>query len=548
MKQKKTKPVQAGATDLSLLKVCVFDELRITTLDRIKINQMPDADNLKMLAVAGSRFSCVVATRSRLPIENLKLQVKGKIPCDIYPVESVIFPEEATLIPDLLSEQKTINVGGNTTAMFLLVFDLPEDIKCQDYNLTVTAQSTTHQTLSKDFELEIIAPPKSKQTEDHKVIFWPHWKRFASHFNIELWSEEFWDSAEKYLKEMASGGMNVIMASINHDPFCYPLPEEYYEYNYYPPMVIWHRDKTGKFTFDFSIYDRYVELNLSLGIDKEIECHALLPCKQQDPKIIYYDIESKKIETIETVHNSPLYKEAWTAFLKAFINHNRQRGWHNMLTICPYDEPCDPKQFAEVVKLVRNFAPEIKISAAITSSVALSVLDHIDIATIHLEAGYSNEAVEKLRKNGIELRWYNCCTPDWGNTLFNCKLIDSYRISWITEKGKYKGFLRWSITDWPHAWNINPGFNWPTGDTYLISPGKNGPMETLRWHTYKQGLQDLKLLKQLNASAKIENQFLEIGVGHKLYDSKTPGEFQQNLYSLIKQKNTMLRPPQTVTT
>ena len=537
MKQKKIKPVQSGETDLTALKVCLFDELRITTLDRIKINQMPDKDNLKMLAVAGSRFSCVAALKSRLPVEDLELQVKGGIPCNIYPVESVVFPEEATLLPDLLSEQKTINVAGNTTVMFLLIFDLPKDLKCQDYKLTVTAKSTTHQALSKDFELEIIAPPKPKKIEDHRVIFWPHWKRFSSHFNLELWSEEFWNLAEKYLKEMASGGMNVIMASINHDPFCYPLPEEYYEYNFYPPMVIWKRDKDGNFSFDFSIYDRYVELNLRLGIDKEIECHALLPCKQQDPKIIYHDIESNKIKTIETVHDSQLYKEAWTAFLKAFIDHNRQRGWHDMLTICPYDEPSDPKRFAEVVQLVKRFAPEIKISAAITSGVALSVLDHIDIATIHLDAGYSNEAVEKLRKNGVELRWYNCCAPDWGNTLFNCDFMDSYRISWITEQGNYTGFLRWSIIDWPKAWDTNPGFNWPTGDTYLISPGESGPMETLRWHAYKQGLQDLTLLKQLKTSSKLKEQLSEIGAGHKLYESKTPGEFQQNLYHLIKQEN-----------
>ena len=536
MKYKKYKSEPLSDTDLAPHRICRFEELRIATLDRIKVNEMPKEDCSQMLAVAGSRFSCIAAVRSRLPIKDLSLQVEGEIPCKIYPVKSVAFPEEATLIPDLLREKHSINVAGNTTAMFLLVFEFSEVLKCHDYEFTLTAQSASHQALSKEFELKLIGRPAGREPKPHKVIFWPHWKRFATHFGVKLWSEEFWALAESYLKEMAAGGMNVIMAIVNHDPFCYPLPEEYYEYNNYPPMVTWQKDLEGKFAFDFSVYDRYVELNLCLGIDQEIECHSLLPCKQQDPKISYYDLASKSMKIIETVPESQLYQEAWTAFLKAFIAHNRQRGWNNMLTICPYDEPSDPQRFANVAKLVREYAPEIKITAAVTSRVALEVADCIDIATVHLEVGYDKDAVEKLRKAGVELRWYNCCAPAWGNTLFNCELIDSYRISWMTEQGQYNGFLRWSIVGWTDSWDKNPGFNWPTGDTYLIAPGKNGPVETLRWHAYRQGLQDLGLLLQLEPTSEVQQLLSEVGSNHPLLTKETPGNFQQQLYRLI-QKN-----------
>ncbi len=535
----KSKPL--SETDLAPHRICQFEQLRITSLDRIKVNQMPVEDNLEMLAVAGRRFSCVVSTRSRLPVKDLSLRVVGKISCEVFPVESVVFPEEATLIPDLLSEKHSINVAGNTTAMFLLIFNLPENMECQVLDFTVITQSTTHRVCEKEFKLKIIPSPASREIIPSKIIFWPHWKRFAMHFKVKLWSEEFWSLAESYLREMAAGGMNVIMTSINHDPFCYPLPEEYYEYNYYPPMIIWQKNLEGEFTFDFSIYDRYVELNLALGINREIECHSLLPCKQQEPKISYYDMVSKSMKTIETIPESQLYQEAWTAFLKAFIVHNRRRGWHNMLTICPYDEPSNPQRFAEVAELVKKFAPEIRISAALTSRVALELINCIDIATIHLDVGYDKDAVDKLRESGVELRWYNCCTPDWGNTLFNCELIDAYRISWITEQGKYRGFLRWSIIGWPESWNENPGFNWPTGDTYLIAPGKSGPLETLRWHAYRQGYQDLHLLLQLELTPEVQYLLSEIGANQALDITESPGDFQQRLYNLIyrQQKNSM---------
>jgi hypothetical protein len=476
--------------------------------------------------------------RSRFPVRDLSLKVQGEIPCRVFPVKSVVFPEDATLVPDLLIEKRSINIAGNTTAMFLLVFELPENIECRDYQFIAATNSTSHKTCLKEFKLTVIPAPGRTHILQQRITFWPHWKRFATYFKLELWSEEFWRLAERYLEEMAAGGMNVIMASINHDPFCYPLPAEYYEYNYYPPMVAWQKTPDGKFTFDFSIYDRYVELNLRLGIDKEIECHALLPCKQQEPRICYHDIATGKMKTIETVPDSPVYKEAWTAFLNAFIAHNRQRGWQHILTICPYDEPSDPRRFAGVAKLVRKLAPEIKITAAVTSRVALNVMDCIDIATIHLEAGFDADAVEELRRNGIEVRWYNCCAPAWGNTLLNCDLTDAYRVSWMTEYGKYNGFLRWSIIDWPDEWDKNPGFNWPTGDTYLIAPGTNGPVETLRWHAYRQGYQDLGLLLQLEDTSNVRSLLADIGVNHPLVTKQVAGDFQQQLYRLIKENKT----------
>ena len=539
MKNKKYKRKPLSETDLAPHRICQFDELRITGLDRVKVNQIPEKDCSSMLAVAGSRFSCVVTTRSRFPIKSLSMEVEGEIPCKVSPVESVVFPEEATLVPDLLSEKCFIDVAGNTTAIFLLIFKLPQKIECRDYRFVITANSTSHRIRRKEFTLNIIPAPEPKHISKPKVTFWPHWKRFAMYLNVELWSEEFWRLAEIYLKEMAAGGMNVIMASINHDPFCYPLPEEYYEYNYYPPMVVWERDTDGEFIFDFSVYDRYVELNLRLGIDKEIECHSLLPCKQQEPKIYYHDIASGELKTIETISGSPVYKKAWTAFLKAFIAHNRKRGWQNLLTICPYDEPSDPKRFSEVAEFAKKLAPEVKISAAVTSRVALELIGCIDISTIHLEVGFDKEAVKELRKNGVELRWYNCCAPDWGNTLFSCDLAEAYRISWITEYGKYKGFLRWAIIGWPESWDKNPGFNWPTGDTYLIAPGINGPIETLRWHAYRQGCQDLRLLLQLEDTPEVQCLLSYIGKNHPLETKLSPGEFQQKVYRLMQEQQTV---------
>lgn len=512
-------------TDVALWRECRLEELKITLLSRVRMNEMPEEQS-SMLAVAGTSFSCVAAVRHRLPVKGLRLRIVGAVEGRANPVLNVVFPEQATLLPDVISGNPEVDVPGNTTQIFLLRFELPANQSPGEYEITVTAESETHSPLTRSFVLQVL-PPVQGNVRESKVVFWPHWETFCHYLKLELWSEAFWTAAEAYLKEMAAGGMNVIMASICHDPFRYPLPPEYYEFNHYPAMVRWHKDD-GKWHFDYAIYDRYVELNMRLGIDREIECHSLLPCKCQDPVLTYYD-ENGRMVQLETTCDSAKYREAWTAFLTDFVAHNRERGWADKLTICPYDEPQDRESFRSVARLAKSVAPELRITAAITAEKAFELAGTIDIATIHLESDYNSDAVTALRQAGVEVRWYNCCEPAWGNTLFNCSLADSYRIGWMTEAGGYGGYLRWAVIDWPEQVYSNPGFNWPTGDTYLLYPEAAAPVESLRWHAYKQGLQDLKIIAALPEAREL---LAEYGIGAPLRNPLSPGEIQQHLYRI----------------
>lgn len=516
-------------TDLGPLRECRIEHIALSPLTRDGINRLADDPGFAPLAVAGIPFSCTAMIRHRLPFQELRLSVDGTLSGQVCPVASVVFPEQGTLIPDIVGEPEPVSVGGNTAAMFLLKLDLPDDTPPGKYAVTVHAEAASHEPACRTFTLHVLPPVKTAANE-HKVVFWPHWETFCRYLKLELWSEEFWTAAECCLREMAAGGMNVIMASICHDPFRYPLPPEYHAFNHYPTMIRWMKDSGGRWHFDYSVYDRYVELNMRLGIDREIECHSLLPCKCQGPVLCFYDADGRLVQQ-PTSCGSPEYQEAWTAFLADFIAHNRSRGWADKLTLCPYDEPQDPASFRQVARLAKSIAPEIRISAAITAQKALEMVDVIDIATVHLSSGYDADGLDKLRKAGVEVRWYNCCAPDWGNVLFASELSDAYRLAWMTEAGEFAGFLRWSIIDWPELVLSNPGFNWPTGDTHLLYPGPRGPLESLRWHAYKQGRLDLALLLYLGDDALLKY----FGACSPVEWNCAPGEIQQCLYQAYRQ-------------
>lgn len=527
-------------TDLDALRICRFEEFRIAPLARIPMNSLPEVVSFEPLVFAGCEFSCIAALRSRLPVKNLRLRVEGLSGC-ACPVRQAVFPEQAALIPDLIdSDDRTVTAGGNTTLLFLLRFRLPPELIPGTYPVKVATESATHRSEEHIFPIHVLERPQSEMKPERKITFWPHWETFCRHLNLKLWSEPFWEAAEAYLKELANGGMNVIMVSLCHDPFRYPLPPEYGMFNRFPEMIRWEKDSHGKWKFDYKIFDRYVNLNLKLGIDHEIECHSLLPCKEQEPQLCWF--ESGRKMRREYRFGDTEHHEAWNAFLRDFHMHCRKRGWDHLLSVCPYDEPVDLERFRRAAALIRETMPGVKVTSAVTAQRAVELSDVLDIATIHLEAGYDHADHEKLRATGVSLRWYNCCTPFWGNTLFGCELSDAYRIGWMTENGNFEGFLRWSVIDWPDLLPEEPGFNWPTGDTFLLYPGKYGPRESLRWHAFKQGMHDLCLCSAYLHKPEVAIFIQKNGFPGAADRKASPGELQQDLYRILGKYTSVSAP------
>ncbi len=531
-------------TDLDAKRTCELTDIRIAGLTRLRANDWPQ--DVAVFPVAlGQNLHVVIAARDRFPIKNLRVTAKLPFSQELlaHPIGMVHFPEAATHIPDPVLQDETVDVSANTTQSFLLQVPIPVDADPGGHIATVRLTSDSHRSVERSFKIEVF-PLRPIQGHDlGHCIFWTHWKTLSRYYGIELWSERLWKLTDCYLAEMAAGGMNGIMTSINDDPLRYPLPEPFYHYNHYPGMIRWIRKIDGSFRFDYTVYDRYVKLNMKHGIDREIECHALLPCKMQKPWISYHDEAAGKNVAFETTYDSPEYITAWEALIKDFAEHNRQVGWLNKVCICPYDEPQHPESFTAVARMVKSIAPEIRITAAISVDKAIAVKDFIDIATIHPDYNYTPDRQRELSAQGIEVRWYNCCEPPWGNTLFCCPLADSYRMPWMTAANDFAGYLRWSIVNWTeNPWH-DPAFNWPTGDMYLLYPGKGGPATSLRWEAYKAGRADLALLLD-NMDRLSAEKSKEIDAHIKLLGTLGPIEapyditgWRTKLFSLIKSYN-----------
>ncbi len=491
--------------------------IRIAGLRRLAASEWPEKDVGALPAAGGQTVSFVIAVRHDEPIRGVSVAIEIPFgePVQAHPLGMTPFPEASVVIPDPVMEDVFADVCADRTQSFIAGVFVPPDLKPGPHTVHVRVSSASHGTSEKRFQIVVFPFRMPERPELSDSIFWMHWSQIARFYKVELWSEPFWRIAERYLRELAIGGMTGMMVCLHDDPHRYPLPPELKRFNYRPAMVGWIRRRDGSFHFDYSIYDRCIETGDKLGINREIQCLSLLPCKLQNPVLTYFDEAQGETISHETTPDSADYLRIWDAFLRDFAEHNRARGWLQRLSLVPYDEPRDGELFIKVARMARERIPGIRITAALdNSSIARQVKDVLDIATVNLEILHQNpDLLGELRALGKEAQWYNCMTPEWGNTLFASPLADAWRMPWITAAHELRGYLRWSAINWTDAPWTQPAFQWPTGDMFLLYPGKQGPASSLRWEAYKEGREDLAifLAHRPDGDARTAERLAELG-------------------------------------
>jgi hypothetical protein len=70
-------------------------------------------------------------------------------------------------------------------------------------------------------------------------------------------------------------------------------------------------------------------------------------------------------------------------------------------------------------------------------------------------------------------------------------------LPWIAARRHLDGFLRWSYNSWTSDPFSRPVYIFTQGDEYLVYPGRNGPMSSIRWEQLKEGIEDFELIDEL---------------------------------------------------
>ena len=383
--------------------------------------------------------------------------------------------------------------------------DIPQDAEAGTYTGTVVLRHGRKilKKLRLEVEVEDHILPDPYEWEFH-LDLWQNPFSVARYEGVSLWSDEHLAKMRPVMKRLADAGQKVITASIIHKPWNGQV------YDPYMSMVRWIRRKDGNWEYDYSVFDKWVEFMMSIGIDKQINCYSMVPWRLS---FQYYDEITGMTNEIKTKPGDKEYEDLWVGMLKDFSAHLKEKGWFDITAIAMDERPMDVMQ--KTIKVIRKADPEFKISLAGNwhPEIEREIYDYC----IAWNQIYPDETMLRRKSEGRKSTWYTSCADAVPNSYTFSEPGESYQTIMEMITRKSDGFLRWAYNCWPLDPMKDTRYdNYASGDCFLVYPGNRS---SVRFERMRDGIEEYEKLRVLSRS-RLEGKTL-VTCG----DSFTEGDF-----------------------
>ncbi|MFC5649912.1 DUF4091 domain-containing protein [Paenibacillus solisilvae] len=472
-------------------------------------------------ALIGEYYSFQVAYRSPLPMKQIRAAVESDL-ADTVTIRSVgLVPSELTnyndpddyllrttpgLYPDPLYplEAGTVRTLPNQWRSIWITVDLTGNIEPGVHLIDIRFMDEAGGQLgSESFELEVVAAALPEQQLVHTE--WFYLDCLASWYKVEVFSEAHWTLIETYVAHYVEYGMNMILTPLFSPPLELDVGKE-------RPTVqfIGVKRSGSRYVFDFSLLERWVELCLRKGIQYFEFSHLFTQWgAKHAPKIIAEaDGKEEKIFGWDTDAAGEEYRHFLTQFIPELLqfisSHQLEKRCYFHLS----DEPTlhDLESYTSASTLVRmllNDAFPIIDALSEYEFYATGLLTHPVVSTEHIHTYIANNA-EHL------WAYYCCCEYKHyeSNRFFNMPSARNRIIGAQLYKYDIQGFLHWGYNHWYSQRSrkeIDPyqvtdaDHSFPSGDAFLVYPGKEGPISSIRLAVLREAMQDVRALQLLES-------------------------------------------------
>ena len=404
------------------------------------------------------------------------------------------------LFPDVL---EPLNYGGkvSVTANVLcsawIEIELPQDIKAGEHTLTVEL-TVGSEKASDTVTVEIInvALPK----DDIYFTQWFHCDGLAQHYECEVWSEKHWNIIENFARVASKNGINMLLTPVFTPPLDTAVGGERLT-----TQLVGITVNNGKYSFDFSLLDRWIAMCDRIGIKYlEISHFFTQWGAAHAPKIMAtVDGEYKKIFGWETEAAGDEYSAFLRQFLTEMLAHLKKNGNDKRCFFHVSDEP--GLQHLEQYKAAKAVIADLLEGYTIMD--ALSKLDFYKTGVLDHPVCSSNH-IEPFLDEGVPGMWTYYCVSQWKDVSNRYQSMPACRnrsIGMQMYKFNIVGFLHWGYNFYNNQYSENPvnpylvndcDFAFPAGDAYSVYPGRNGEcLESMRLKVFYEALQDIKAMK-----------------------------------------------------
>lgn len=326
-----------------------------------------------------------------------------------------------------------------------------------------------------------------------RLDLWAHPDAVADFLGVEPWSEEHFRALEPYWRDLAAAGQRVINLAVSDDPWLVEhqgtiRPQTASRFR---STVEWRWDG-ARFAFDFTVFDRLVRDALAAGIGPDIHAFGLLQFQGRD-RLSYTDTRNGTQVIEEVGTDSPRYREAWVAFLVAFERHLRVRSWLEHTRLAFDEQPLARMQSAFALLRAADTAWLGRIALAANTLAESDLAEAISFNYAFLEQ-VPAALIARRRSAAQPTLFYTWAEPVVPNTIVATPPYNVRTLPWVAVGHGLGGYLRWAYNSWPARVREQPSFRYAQGDEYLVYPGDSGPVSSIRWELFQDGLEDAELL------------------------------------------------------
>jgi hypothetical protein len=464
-------------------------------------NLPPSTDSLSIFGIKGEIISGQFALNSKMRLTNVTVDVssfqdtkgnvipEGNTEWDF--VGSVLLPTNApnqpkevldrlapARFPDYLRQEHRIDIDKGKFQPVWLTIRIPQNASDGVYKgkITVTGDQG-----KETLPLILTVYPLTLPPDRHiKIAVRFSVSSFDKYHGIEeKYSEKWFAMLRKYAENMVEHRQNVLQAPMS--------------------AIKISRSASGELNFDFSLFDKIVQVFMNTGKMDYIETgYGLTRFGKDDWFSTVIELSDQTVrDDGKSVDVTLPGKDVVPFLLPAFERHLRQKGWLDKTLLSVRNEPSlhNALIYNELSDYFHHLTPDLKQFESIETTM-YGGLDIPGPKLDHLATWY--DSFKEAQEKGTEICYYivgiyqGSRFPD---KTIDLPVMDSRIMPWLNYKYNLSGIKHWG---W-NSWTDNPynEVGQHLGDGWHVYPVKDGILNSLRWEEMRNGIQDYECFRLL---------------------------------------------------
>lgn len=394
---------------------------------------------------------------------------------------------EPLLVPDIVFGA-TKDIEAMETRPVWCSIEIPRNIEAGTYQTQlelVDGCGRVVEALKLNIHVADRTLPEPKDQKFH-LDLWQQPYSVSRYYGLDRWSDAHVAALRPFLRALGRAGQKVVSTIMFYEPWGDQ------SYDKFSAMVQSTLCKDGSWKYDYSIFDKYVNLCEECGISKQINCYSMVPW---DMEFQYFDQAANSVVSKKLTTSDEEYKNIWKNFLCSFKKHLIEKGWFEKTHIA-MDERAE-KDMNNAYEIAKEYGFKMALAGNYHPSL-IDKLEDYCLAPNQLENLKAEELQYRKDRNMITT-FYTCCAELEPN-IFSCSLpAEAAYLPLVAAANNLDGYLHWSWINWDNHPLTDSRFRlFGSGDTYNFYPGVRS---SVRFERLTEGIQQYEkiqiLLKEL---------------------------------------------------